>query len=598
MFTFAPMEPINHLKKLHDQSLVEIKALKKKVLVFAMLRFAVFLIGAAVVYLFWGDIRMILIVLLPIAAIFLSLIRRHANYKESLKIEKAYADNCATEIKLLQGHWRNRDSGVEFMDGDHPYADDLSVFGRHGLFQFLNRCETELARSTLAGWLKTTLTDKASIEREKSRIESIALKPAFMLKLLAHAGFAKASKGLHTELKEWVDHTEFKRGKAAWVLFTIIVPVIALVATALYASSLISGNLYLLILLLPGLLIMGNFATHKSRFDKLLKVLEHADQFYEILNLIRETDFDSAEIDSLYAEADLERSQQGLKKLKRLVGAVESRNNIFVSIVFNLLLMYDFQCARLLQKWKNEYAGSLLKWMELVNSFEAYSSFGLYTFGHPNFTYSEFTDVNDFSISGARHVLMDEKAVPNPLELTGQKRFSIITGANMAGKSTYLRMVGINMVLAMRGLPVPVKEMAIKPTKIFTSMLSADSLGENESYFFNELKRLRQMTDRLEAGEPNFIILDEILKGTNSIDKAQGSRRFMEKMLKLPAKGLIATHDLSLCKLSDEHTGVIENTKFEVRFDGDELAFDYKLEKGVCENMNASFLLKKMGLSE
>jgi DNA mismatch repair ATPase MutS len=184
------------------------------------------------------------------------------------------------------------------------------------------------------------------------------------------------------------------------------------------------------------------------------------------------------------------------------------------------------------------------------------------------------------------------------MELAGEKRFSIITGANMAGKSTYLRTVGINMLLAMRGLPVPVKKMTIKPTKIFTSMLSADSLGENESYFFNELKRLRQMTDRLETDEPHFIILDEILKGTNSIDKARGSRRFMQKLLKLPAKGLIATHDLSLCKLSDEHPGVIENTKFEVRFDGDELAFDYKLENGVCENMNASFLLQKMGLSE
>ncbi len=149
----------------------------------------------------------------------------------------------------------------------------------------------------------------------------------------------------------------------------------------------------------------------------------------------------------------------------------------------------------------------------------------------------------------------------------------------------------------MRGLPVPAKIMLFKPTEIYTSMLTADSLGEGESYFFSELKRLKQLTAVLETGHPLFIILDEILKGTNSKDKAVGSKKFLAKLLSLPAKGLIATHDLSLCDIAEVYPHQVVNRSFEVEFRGDDLHFDYKLREGVCENMNAAFLLRKMGLT-
>lgn len=174
----------------------------------------------------------------------------------------------------------------------------------------------------------------------------------------------------------------------------------------------------------------------------------------------------------------------------------------------------------------------------------------------------------------------------------------IVTGANMAGKSTFLRTVGTNMLLATKGLPVPVESMSFTPTQLFTSMVTADNLGEGESYFFSELKRLKELTSILEKDQPLFVILDEILKGTNSLDKAEGSRLFMEKLLDLPAHGLIATHDLSLCKMEADFSEAIQNYSFEVEFKEGELHFDYKLKRGVCKNMNARFLLEKMGLTK
>ncbi|HKL02443.1 MAG TPA: hypothetical protein VJ911_02160, partial [Cryomorphaceae bacterium] len=167
-----------------------------------------------------------------------------------------------------------------------------------------------------------------------------------------------------------------------------------------------------------------------------------------------------------------------------------------------------------------------------------------------------------------------------------------------AGKSTYLRTIGTTLLLVMRGLPVPVKSMQYKPQRIFTSMLTTDSLGDRESYFFSELKRLRKLMDLLETGSSYFVILDEILKGTNSVDKAKGSKRFMKKLLQMPAKGLIATHDLSLCELESNFPEKIQNKRFEIEFHGDELVFNYQLDDGVCQNMNASFLLKRMGLTD
>lgn len=366
----------------------------------------------------------------------------------------------------------------------------------------------------------------------------------------------------------------------------------------MYAVDALSFNAYLLSLVLPGAFIAFKLASHAKLFQNVLKILSDVEEFESMVALIRNKSFESSPIKDLIHEANLEKSELGIAELRKIVGAIESRNNVIVSVVLNLLLMWDFQCAKRLEKWKKEYAGDLYNWLELAITFESYASFALYVFGNSTYKYATIWENEEVEMIDARHILMDENAVPNTFEIENDERFMIITGANMAGKSTFLRMVGTNMLLAMRGLPVPVESMSFRSTRIFTSMLSADSLGENESYFYNELRRLRQMTDKLEDGEALFVILDEILKGTNSVDKAEGSRKFIEKLLQLPVKGIIATHDLSLCNLGIVYPERVKNMKFEVGFKEDDLDFQYRLESGICENMNASFLLNKMGLTE
>lgn len=561
-------------------------------------RLIAFLIFGFGVYLAWGEALPLLLTAVLFTIIFVNLVRRQSNIGEKLKLEKAFLDNCTQELEILRGNWRERPDGREYIHRDHPYGVDLNVYGPHSLFQYLNRTKTELASERLAGWLGSGLTDVGEIHREQNIIAELARHPQFLLRFISHAQYTVANSGLFEAIRSWSNVDSKTANPFIRLLTCLIIPAYAILSTFLFVFDVFSFNNYLLTLILPGAFIGFKLAYHQKLFNEVLKILSQVDQFESMVKMIREQSFESVELRNLVEKVNLAQSETGIAGLRRIVGAIESRNNVMVALVLNLLIMWDFQCARRLAKWKRRYGAELYSWLELANTFESYASFSIYVFVHPDFNYARFTNSEEIQMRNARHVLMTNDAVPNSCTFDSEQRFTIVTGANMAGKSTYLRMVGTTMILAMRGLPVPVEEFSYKPRKLYTSMLSADSLGENESYFFNELRRLRLMTDKLENGESLFVILDEILKGTNSKDKAEGSQRFIEKLLHLPVKGIIATHDLSLCDLGRQFPGRVKNMKFEVGFKDNDLDFQYKLEEGVCENMNASFLLKKMGLTQ
>lgn len=596
--TFAAMNPEEKIAQFQSESEQLIIDLNKKSRINSFVRLLTFLLFAYAIYMGWGHGLVIILTIAIFAFLFIKLVNRQSYLREKLKIEKAFRKNATDELEILNGNWRGREDGREFIHRDHAYAADLNVFGSFSLFQYLNRAKTQLSKERVAGWLQKEIIDPKKIEKERVIIAELAENPYFLLRLLSHASFTRADTNRFSSIKDWASAKESKRSRLYWFTTTFLIPAYAIICTFIYAVDGLTFNAYLLTLVLPGAFIAFKLAAHQQLFQNVLKILSDVEEFESMVALIRNKSFETEPIKVLIHEANLEKSQKGIAELRKIVGAIESRNNVIVSIVLNLLLMWDFQCAKRLKNWKKEYAGDLYNWLELAITFESYASFALYVFGNPSYKYATICENEEVEMINARHILMDEKAVPNTFEIENNERFMIITGANMAGKSTFLRMVGTNMLLAMRGLPVPVESMSFRSTRIFTSMLSADSLGENESYFFNELRRLRQMTDKLENGESLFVILDEILKGTNSIDKAEGSRKFIEKLLNLPVKGIIATHDLSLCDLGIAFPEKVKNMKFEVGFKNDDLDFQYRLESGVCQNMNASFLLKKMGLTE
>lgn len=287
-----------------------------------------------------------------------------------------------------------------------------------------------------------------------------------------------------------------------------------------------------------------------------------------------------------------------VKKLGKLIQAFDSRNNMLVGFVLNGLLLWDFLSILRLERWKSEYMKLFPVWLEMIGQVDAYISLGNYAYNNPDFAYPGISENSDvFSAKNLGHQLIDEsKRVCNDFSLGKKGTVCIISGANMAGKSTFLRTVAINYILAMTGAPVCATEMRFIPGKVFTSMRTTDSLSGNESYFYAELRRLNTLKICIEKGEPIFFILDEILKGTNSEDKSTGSKLFLERIIANGGTGLLATHDTSLGRLEYDHPGLIINKCFEIEIDGENIRFNYKIQDGITQKMNAVFLMKQMGI--
>ena len=293
-------------------------------------------------------------------------------------------------------------------------------------------------------------------------------------------------------------------------------------------------------------------------------------------------------------------------------------------VILNGLFFWELRQIMRIGAWKEQYAGELPQWLDALGQMDALNSLATFAYNHPAYAYPTLLDKADMAAakagissdarkagaantgSNARfilrakalgHPLMHrDRCVRNDIDMEKRPFFIIITGANMAGKSTYLRTIGVNYLLACTGMPVCAEEMEVYPARLITSLRTSDSLTDNESYFFAELKRLKLIIDKLQAGEELFIILDEILKGANSMDKQKGSFALIKQFMALEADGIIATHDLVLGTLEEEFPEQIKNYRFEADIKDEELSFSYQLREGIAQNMNACFLMNKMGI--
>jgi DNA mismatch repair ATPase MutS len=262
--------------------------------------------------------------------------------------------------------------------------------------------------------------------------------------------------------------------------------------------------------------------------------------------------------------------------------------------------LWDWQYIYRIEKWQLNHKVEFGNWLDCIANFDALISFANLKYNNPDFTFPILSQEEfEFSALNIGHPLLSsEVRVSNDFEILLSPRYAIVTGANMAGKSTFLRTIATNIVLAGCGAPVCAKQLKFTPLPLHSSMRTEDSLMKNESYFFAELKRLQRITQALDKGEKLFIILDEILRGTNSEDKRKGSIGFVKKITQKRAHGLVATHDLELARLAEQQPDIFKALCFEVAIENNQLHFDYKLQSGVTQNMNASFLMKQMGIIE
>ncbi len=572
----------------------ELSQLKIKLNTSSTIRLITFLALVALIYFFWGQFKILGAVVLVAIAVFVVLLVRHNKIKYQKDVTEALLQRNKTELRVLKRDFHHLPDGSEFMVGHHFFSQDMDLFGRGSFFQYLNRTALQSGTEKLVELMLSN--DIQQIAQKQTAIKELADLQSWTQRFGAIATLVKTEVSAEHVVQWLKEYKPFVPKKIK--LFSGLFSFISILAWTGYFLDFLSGYAVLLWFLI-GLGITGNYVKRVGTLaGQTTKVQSTFRQYAQLIGLLEKQQFSSAILkkkrETIINKA--ETSSKAVHKFSKLLDALDQRNNIFISIVTNGFLLRDLYVCSTIENWIETYRESVQMWFETIAFFDAYNSLGNYAFNHPAQTYPTISQDTAITMSskGAVHPLLNpDLAIANDFKIL-KDEFFVITGANMAGKSTFLRTVGLQIVMANMGLPLSAVKTDYSPIKLITSMRTTDSLTDDESYFFSELKRLKMIIDTIEK-ESHFIILDEILKGTNSTDKAVGSKKFIEKLVGLKASGIIATHDLSLCTAADS-LNEVKNYYFDAQIKEGELFFDYKFKEGICQNMNASFLLKKMGI--
>jgi hypothetical protein len=407
-------------------------------------------------------------------------------------------------------------------------------------------------------------------------------------------------KGEISGLLIWIEERSLTVSSSFKKLLIFILPAAVCASLLLMITSILPYQCFVVIFLINLFFIAAGLKKINEIHNALTKKYNFLSSIKGLLLRFENETFVSPVLNNIKLNTSGKKASasDSIRDLGRLIRSFDSRSNMLVGFVLNGLFLWDYHCIYRLEEWKSKYQTLFPIWLEMVGQIDAYISLANYAYNNPDFAFPVKSDnLIVFSAKNLGHQLIDEsKRVCNDFILGQKGTVCIISGANMAGKSTFLRTVAVNYILAMTGAPVCASEMIFIPQKLFTSMRTLDSLSENESYFYAELKRLGMLKHRIEEGEPMFFVLDEILKGTNSADKSTGSKLFIQRIIQNGGTGLIATHDTSLGKLESDYPGVIINKCFEIEIDGENIRFDYLLQDGITQKMNAVFLMKQMGI--
>lgn len=587
----------NRIRENQDQ----LSSVKKKIYSIGTVRLIYFLALIVITY-YLRNIHWAALVSFIIAglAFFLYLVWVYNKFQKQKAYLEIELDCDDAELKALNYDLSAFDGASEKIDASHSYSLDLDVFGKGSLFQSINRTTTPYGKKILCRWFEKGLTDSEKIIRRQEAISELGKKPDFIHHFRVR-GLLKTGKPTdYKEIKEFAASKRIIDNLLFWKIAGIVVPVLWISIIALAAMGTLSFGYLVLFYILT-------FAFSESQAKKVNILQQYIGKKTNILKtysgLIRTIEnesFSSPKAKELQTSFGLEKkASKQINKLANMANELEQRGNMLIHMILNPIWLWDIRKSIQVENWKEENGKYLIGWIKSLGKFDAYISLGTFAFNHPDYIYPTFTD-QYFLMEGKAlgHPLMNrDTCIRNDIHIQKAPYFLIITGANMAGKSTYLRTIGVNFLLAGIGAPVCAESLTLYPGTLVTSLRTSDSLNDNESYFFAELKRLKMIIDRLENGEKLFIILDEILKGTNSVDKQKGSLALVQQFNRLQSCGIIATHDLLLGSLEKEFPEDIKNYRFEADIQNDELYFSYQLRPGIAQNMNATFLMKKMGIT-
>jgi DNA mismatch repair ATPase MutS len=515
-------------------------------------------------------------------------------------------NNCKTlikineeELQVLENKYMQRENGARYAPESHDYANDLDLFGQASVFQWLNRCNTEQGRKLLAENLLHPLPVYMILARQEA-IKEITPEIEWRQQLQSYAVQTPVTIKTQERADAWLKEEDIHYKSPAWKPFYIIYSCLtfgSLIATIFgYIPIPFFSSLYLLYFTIS-IILSRNTA---EPYMQLSGIVEEIATLHLLVKWIEDKPFHSALIKQLQQQVKTgeENAAGNIKDLKKILDRFDLRVSIVGRLFFNASLLWDVRQMIALNEWRSRNRNHLNNWFDMVASMEVLHTLATLHFNYKDCTFPSFTD---------QHLAFDGKDIGHPLipsgtrvtndfAINGKGIIGLITGSNMAGKSTFLRSIAVNVVLAQVGGPVCASRMTISPVRLMSSMRIADNLAENTSTFYAELKKLKTIIEAVNRHEKVFILLDEILRGTNSMDRHKGSEALIAQLVKQNAVAVIATHDLELATMESEFGSSIENYHFDVQVEGEELYFDYKLKAGICTSLNASILMKKIGI--
>ena len=594
------MKPDEYYQKQIDHYTARLKQIKKRRNLITLAKLLTFGYMIFLIYLLINHSTQPLL-LLGIGAIlvfiFLTLWDSQIIYRQHL-IEELLRINTL-ESDYLAGNFSALDQGERFNDPAHPYAHDLDPFGEDSLFQHLNRTVTFSGTQKLVSWLLSLSKDPEVIHSRQQAAEELCAEPEWCQHFRA-AGALHPTQALDAViLKSGPTESPFfsKHSTVRLILWIANTIVIVSWAVTSFTPLPFSISLVLSLLQLSALaLYIKKINAYHQRLNLFLKTISN---YLPLVRLIHDQSFRSPYLQkirhSLFTPES--NSLQALTQLHRIQNSLDQRGNIVIALILNGLYLKDFHTLLRLDHWRKKYGPDIETWTDVLSEADALISMANYRFNHPAYCLPVICQDRLLDTEEIGHPLLkSERNVTNDFSIRSLHQIAIVTGANMAGKSTFLRTIGVNLILAQSGNVVCSRYFAFQPMTLFTSMRTTDSLSKDTSYFHAELLRLQQLVNIAQQEDKVFIILDEMLKGTNSVDKLNGSLAFLKRILSYPISGLVATHDLALGELADDFPEHFFNVCFEIVHSGSQITYDYKLHPGISSNMNASILLKQMGL--
>ncbi len=491
-------------------------------------------------------------------------------------------------------------NGFVWEDDLHPYTSDLDIFGKGSLFDLLNRCATSLGNAKLAGWLKSRSGAEVLLKRQNA-VEELSSKPEWKHHFQAVLLFSKHPNDDHNQqLFTYLRAPSVMRSglvrsyvKGAFWLFAVFAalawffPIFTILLIAMGI-----GNLFL----------MQAYSSRVMKTDSLIgKMSKILENFSEAMSSAGTEDWNSslcAQLGTVLSSDEQGRLPRQIRRLSLLIKQL-SLGLSNIGPILNFIMPWNVIQLFAIEDWKDANKANLEDAFDVIAGFEALISLSNLRNNQPDWAIPQITESENYTLTAksiGHPLIASESRVTNDYSLENELRIDIITGSNMAGKSTFLRTLGINTVLALAGAPVCAEKMVLSPMLIFSYMRIRDSLNESTSTFKAELDRLQNLLEILQSDDKVYFLIDEMLRGTNSVDKYLGSKAIIEKLISRNAVGIIATHDLQIAELEQKYPRYIRNFYFDIEIEGSEMKFDYKLKEGECKTFNASLLLRRLGI--